>query len=149
MTQADLEAILVAACCFLVCCRAAAHVRHRNRYPAVQGRVEQASVTSKSTADGALHRLNISYGYSVAGKQYVGHSIGNFLGNAFHTRRGAEAAVKNRFPVGQPVVVRYNPKDPEESFIPQPSLPWNMVALLPLGVLLALVAKIAHLGALQ
>lgn len=145
MAQVELQAILVAACCFLACCWAAAWVRHRNRYPSVPAKVVRVSVTSKSTSEGAIHRLDISYRYSVQGKHYVGHSLGHFLGNYFHSRKGAEAQEK-RLPVGQTILVRYNPKDPNESFIPQRSLPWILLSLGPLGVLLSLVVIVLATG---
>jgi hypothetical protein len=38
--------------------------------------------------------------------------------------------------------VRYNPEDPTESFVPQASLPWRALALVPLAVLLSLVVLV-------
>ena len=108
------------------------------------GRVETSDVTSyqlrnRSSEDSVVrwktvYRPNVVYGYDVAGVHYRGDKL-SYFGKGANSADIAQQ-VATRYPVGTPLTVHYNPKNPSESAIdPRTPLGLYFFYLVPVIVL--------------
>lgn len=100
----------------------------------LQERREQVAYSDRSTRTMVSFEPMVDYYYSVDGQNYAGQRI-----SPIEKRFARQLAQKmlDRYPVGTPIHVRYNPQNPAEAFL-SVSVSWSG-----LGFVLAGVALIA------
>ena len=125
------------------------------RWPVAEGRVLSAKVekyrTSVSRGTGGprdrmtLYRPVLIYEYEVAGKRFRGTRIAQSPGLDRGIPEFAQKVV-DRYPVGNAVAVRYNPRRPDESVL-EPRVPGSWIFGAAVGVaLLVLAAYVYYRG---
>jgi len=117
--------------------RSAFHQIQALGYPVASGSVTHSEVETVSGDDGPTYRPKIRYGYTVAGKEYVGdrHRYGNWSSGGGYAHR-----IVASLPVGARVEVHYAPGDPSDAvltagvegmdlFFAMAILPFNLIML--------------------
>ena len=108
-------------------------VRAAQRWATAEGKVIASTVDTKWNRQGEDYW--IKYTYSVAGRQYTSKTIG-FSGTT-RPRSQQERMELERYYVGAPVSVYYDPRQPQDAVLKRDA-PWGQIATLLVGALLAL-----------
>lgn len=89
--------------------------RQVQAWPSVPGKVLSASIEKSPGSKSTLYSARIVYDYEVAGRRHRGHRV--YL-DAVSTSDFSDAqAMMNAFPVGQTVLVYYDPAEASESVL--------------------------------
>ena len=105
-------------------------------WPSVSGEIARVDVQRQ--IDDGDYVLRVTYRYVVGGRVHLGqrNNLGDGLsvGGAYDTAANAEAAGAERFPVGSPIDVYYDPEDPANALM-SPGARWPTWVPLILGLL--------------
>lgn len=85
------------------------------RFVATEGIIRSSEVTHHEDSEGDTHGVRITYGYNVAGREYVGDRYRYNAGSSSDCG-WANQAVANH-PVGKTVTVYYNPRNPADALL--------------------------------
>lgn len=120
------------------------NVAKTRAWPVAPGTIDKAEVeefegwlggnaSERNRPPQTLYRSDIVYSYEVNGRTYSGTKLGSQGAVTANIRGVVEKSVA-RYRAGQPVEVRYDPKNPAESVI-DPRMPWALwlVFLVPVG----------------
>ena len=106
-------------------------------WPVASGTVRSGALETSAGAYGHTEwAADIEYAYSVAGVTYVGHNL-NFPPR--RGSRGSAVAVLQRYRVGNPVAVHYDPSNPQQSCL-EPGLDLWFLFIIPTVSFLMLAA---------
>ncbi len=139
----DLSFALIAALATCVCAALAwrfdAEDDRRARWPQVEGRVGRASARAR----GVGYQPQLEYAYTLAGRTLAGNEVSR--PGWFVSRADLDGFIAHH-PVGSPISVRYDPKDPKRSYVNcdaayASARPWSST-LLVVGASLSLLVTV-------
>jgi len=82
-------------------------------WPSVQGVVNVSQVERQEPTRRVSYRAHVEYSYAVNDQQYTGRRLR--LNDARSTQQSAAQAIVDRYRVGSPVTVFYDPTDPKSA----------------------------------
>jgi hypothetical protein len=108
--------------------------RSRLRWPTTTGKV--VASTAEARWNPELVDYWLEYAYTVGNQTYTSKTIG--FGGALRPRSDKERIELQAYRVDSPVVVYYNPQNPQEAVIKR-DIPWSQILILFFGGLIALI----------
>jgi hypothetical protein len=120
--------------------------RRSRHWPAVMGWVICSQARQVPTHTGYVYSAEIAYAYTVGATRYVGRRV-RFAqpGYGPGAQRDWSALTVQRYPVGQPMAVYYDPRRPERAVLERPARP-PLPAPLLLGAAMLAVGLVSGLS---
>jgi hypothetical protein len=109
-------------------------------WPSVSGRVVESDVSYWNDEDGNYYRPEVSFEYTVDGRQYEATRI-NFSSDQSYDTTDDAWEVANRYPTGETVSVYYDPEEPETAVL-EPGATTGSYLLLAIGAVFILVSLV-------